>query len=457
MPSRYRTPQGSVIRRCLAKGDDWQIYDCGSDYRVLAVHQETAAGWVAVGLMPDAEVHRVSVSGQKIALVEGGVGCRVDALCLPNAAESVSEAEAFAVALRESLRVDPGMDTSDAVYVERLSRVLPTTAVGEQLSPDRLLGVFITGGVDISVRSSRRLLCLAPWLSMDGLTRVSRRLDIGELEESAPARESAGAVNGSNEPLGDFELPGRPAIAAFLNEHVVDIVRNPERYERLGVGFPGAVLLHGPPGSGKTYAIERLVDFLGWPCLSVDCGSIGSPYIHETGRKIAAIFEEAAKVAPSVLLIDEIDAFLSARDESAGSQHRVEEVSEFLRRIPEAAKSKVLVIGMTNRLASLDPAIVRRGRFDHIVEVGMPSREEVLAALQGLLAKVPVDASFSPERAADVLSGRPMSDVAFVVKEACRRAAKRGALAVSEEDINSALDSTGSRVENKKRNRIGFV
>src|SRR3546814_4679902 len=83
---------------------------------------------------------------------------------------------------------------------------------------------------------------------------------------------------------------------------------------------------------------------------SIDSGSIGSPFIHETGKKIAEAFEQAVKVSPAVVVIDEIDAFLAARDSSAGGQHRVEEVAEFLRSIPKAAENKVLVIGMTNRL-----------------------------------------------------------------------------------------------------------
>src|SRR3546814_7280293 len=88
--------------------------------------------------------------------------------------------------------------------------------------------------------------------------------------------------------------------------------------------FPGAVLLHGPPGCGKTFAVEKLVEHLDWPFFSIDSGSIGSPFIHETGKKIAEAFEQAVKVSPAVVVIDEIDAFIAARDSSAGGQHQVE-------------------------------------------------------------------------------------------------------------------------------------
>src|SRR3546814_12028321 len=110
-----------------------------------------------------------------------------------------------------------------------------------------------------------------------------------------------------------------------------------------------------PPGCGKTFAVEKLVEHLDWPFFSIDSGSIGSPFIHETGKKIAEAFEQAVKVSPAVVVIDEIDAFLAARDRSAGGQHRVAEVAEFLRSFPKAAEPKVWVTGIPNPLDRLDP------------------------------------------------------------------------------------------------------
>src|SRR5258708_14737727 len=111
--------------------------------------------------------------------------------------------------------------------------------------------------------------------------------------------------------------------------------------------------LHGPAGWGKTFAVERLVEHLGWPSFQIDASSVASPYIHETSRKISEVFKSAAKSAPSVLVIDEMEAFLAKRDMGSG-HHRVEEVAEFLRRIPEAASSEVLIVSMTNRLDRTD-------------------------------------------------------------------------------------------------------
>src|SRR3546814_13492915 len=98
------------------------------------------------------------------------------------------------------------------------------------------------------------------------------------------------------QPLGEFSLPGRPNLEAFFNEHVIDLIRNEERYKALGITFPGAVLLHGPPGCGKTFAVEKLVEHLDWPFISIVSGSIDSPCINETVKKIAAAFYKAVKV-----------------------------------------------------------------------------------------------------------------------------------------------------------------
>src|SRR5262249_44041135 len=150
------------------------------------------------------------------------------------------------------------------------------------------------------------------------------------------------------------------------------------RYQPLGISFPSAIVLHGPPGCGKTFAVARLVEYLGWPSFHIDSSTVASPYIHDTSRKIAGMFNAAADSAPSVLVIDEMEAYLADRNSGIGSSHhRVEEVAEFLRRIPEAASNEVLIVAMTNRLDMIDPAILRRGRFDHIVEVGPAFEEEI--------------------------------------------------------------------------------
>ena len=280
-----------------------------------------------------------------------------------------------------------------------------------------------------------------------------------EQAEAAPADAKSEVVKGAAPERGKiFELAGRPELTAFFIEHIVDIVLNRDRYKALGIGFPAAVILHGPPGTGKTFAVERLIEFLGWPSFQIDASSVASRYIHETSKKVARVFEKAMEDAPSVVVIDEMEAFLADREMGIG-HHHVEEVAEFLRRIPEAVKNDVLIIAMTNRIDMIDPAIQRRGRFDHVIKVDYASESEVQSLLDKLLASLPKETDVDLGAIAQELAGRPLSDVAFVVREGARIAARSGKERLDQSSLMAALRTTPAREheggENKRR--IGFV
>jgi SpoVK/Ycf46/Vps4 family AAA+-type ATPase len=160
--------------------------------------------------------------------------------------------------------------------------------------------------------------------------------------------------------------------------------------------------------------------------------------------------------APSVLVIDEMEAFLSERDMAAGP-HRVEEVAEFLRRIPEAVQNEVLIVAMTNRLDMIDQAILRRGRFDHVIKVDFASEQEVRALLEKLLSTLPKEADVDGEALAKGLGGRPLSDVSFVVREGARLAARSGRDRLNQASLLAALKSTPARDGQEPARRIGFI
>jgi cell division protease FtsH len=298
-------------------------------------------------------------------------------------------------------------------------------------------------------------------VSASGLVTLSKQNSEISSDESPKSKtdlnkKSSSSLTGidTNEP---FRLPGRPFLEEFFNEHIIDLIRNKERYAALGVEFPSAVVLHGPPGCGKTFAIEKLIEFLGWPNYQIDASSVGSPYIHETSRKVAAVFEKAIENAPSILVIDEMESFLADRESGGGSsQHRVEEVAEFLRRIPEAVKSQVLIVAMTNRIEMIDPAILRRGRFDHIIEVGPASEEEVKALLDKLIEKLPKDSPIDTQVLAKKLAQRPLSDVSFVIREGARLAARAGLSTVEMSFFEKALAASPSRGK-EPQNKMGFI
>ena len=468
LPRGFCPKAGTVLQRCLLAEERWQIYDTPNTGRALVAEAGLADQWLEDGLLTGAEHVAFSYGNHRYGLVLGGRDYRLEPVDDAGTPDDFTDCEAFAAAVAETRKLLPNAGFHDAVYVERLSRLLPCYTPAPRTDDAMLAGFWITGGVSVSILSTRRMRSLAPWLKARQLNQLAVTLNLAEPDletanepsaESAPSQTRVSNSKPEEEqPLGEFSLPGRPILEAFFNEHVIDLIRNEARYKALGITFPGAVLLHGPPGCGKTFAVEKLVDHLDWPFFSIDSGSIGSPFIHETGKKIAEAFEQATKVSPAVVVIDEIDAFLAARDSSAGGQHRVEEVAEFLRSIPKAAENKVLVIGMTNRLDSLDPAVVRRGRFDHILEVGMPSEVEVHSLLTAKLADIPTEGDIDIAAMAKALAGRPLSDAGFIVREACRLAAKSGASKVGAIHIKTALDVSPSRVPTEPKSRkIGFI
>jgi len=169
------------------------------------------------------------------------------------------------------------------------------------------------------------------------------------------------------------------------------------------------------------------------------------------------VFDKAMQNSPSVLVIDEMEAFLADREMGSG-HHRVEEVAEFLRRIPEATKNDVLIIAMTNRVDMIDPAILRRGRFDHVINVDFASEGEVLSLLEKLLTTLPKEDDVDPKPLAKELAGRPLSDVTFVIREGARLAARGGKDKLDQVSLLDAMDAAPARErEGGSQRRIGFI
>jgi cell division protease FtsH len=473
LPVGYALPDGAKLRVAVCGGANWQIFDTQGGGKALVAHEQLFRRWVDAGLISEGAFSSFGFGDQHICALSCGSSqflCPVTEGASPN---TKAEALSFALALEATREIDPESPLQDALYVEKISRLLPTYSISSRIDDDVVLGFWLTGGASISAKSFRRLRQTMSWLSPSHLRDVVQAggFEVAELLPANRARvpsTPSGTVtlelSQQNEaeiedkPLtAVFDLAGRRELSAFFNEHIVDIVLNSDRYKVLGIDFPSAVILHGPPGTGKTFAVERLVDFLGWPSFQIDASSVASPYIHETSKKVAEVFEKAIENAPSVLVIDEMEAFLADREMGSG-HHRVEEVAEFLRRIPEAAKNKVLIIAMTNRIDMIDAAVQRRGRFDHVVHVDFASEIEVQSLLDNLLSSLPTEQDVDSKPLARELARRPLSDVAFVVREGARIAARSGSQRLDQASLLAALRAAPARErEAGVQRRIGFI
>lgn len=467
LPVGFELPGGARSRMALHEGAGWQILETKGRDRALVAQEELADRWLVSGLIGETGEATFTFGESRYWSIFSGKNQVLAPVALGTSPDTKEEALAFALALKATRSIDKFSPLQDAIYVERISRLLPTYSISSATDDDVVLGYWLTGGASLSVKAFRRLSQTLSWLGPEHLKEVVEAAgfkvpEIARVASTGAKTRTAASEAGDDErapgaQVGPepFRLPGRPMLAAFINEHIVDIVRNQEDYERLGIGFPSAVVLNGPPGCGKTFAVERLIDFLEWPSFQIDASSVASPYIHETSRKVAEVFEKAMSSAPSVLVIDEMEAFLANRESGPG-QHRVEEVAEFLRRIPEASKNKVLVLAMTNRLDMIDPAVLRRGRFDHVVQVDYASEAEVLALLEDRLSSIPKEADLDPRPLAKALANRPLSDIAFVVREGARLAARSGKRQLDQASLEQALKASPARGAESPR-RIGFA
>ncbi|HLH90330.1 MAG TPA: AAA family ATPase [Xanthobacteraceae bacterium] len=325
----------------------------------------------------------------------------------------------------------PDSDIGASLFLPTLAVALPTQVASAGQDLHALALDILLGGARVE-RSDAA-----------SIRSINSALTPAEIENFlaafSPDARSAPTGGRSIDPAA-FALPGHPRLERFFREHILEPAADPARYAALKVAMPNGVLLHGPTGSGKSYAIAKLVAALGRPLISLDLGRIASPLVHQAAKAIRDAFDEAKGKAPAVIAVEEIDALASHRGPLT-HDHKVEETTELLRMVENAAKSGILVIATTNRSDALDPAMCRKGRFDYAIEVGYPNADDIHAVLRALLDERPRREIGNLADIAGRLAGRPMSDVAWIVNEAARIAARAGKDAIDDIDLLSALRS----------------
>ena len=453
LPSGFEI-DGFKVAKLVFEGKEWQLYNAVNDeYDILVLKDNLVEKLIKGNFLKLEMLHRIDAGSFKAyGLIDKNIFPMNDC---KNPIDFI-DAKAVCIALRRSREIDDKCSLNDSIYVEKYSLLLPTWTETTAISDDIILGKYLTGGVDISVNSFQRLAELCSWLDIGHLQKLISEAGLELAQEEIFAVRKIRGGERRETRNGRFELPGRPLLEEFFNDHIVDIVKNEESYKRMGIEFPSATILYGPPGCGKTYAAQKLIEYLGWSSYSIDSSTVGSPYIHQTSKLISETFETAQKNAPSVVIIDEMEAFVSSRGNSGYNQHHVEEVGEFLRIIPEAIKNKVLIIAMTNHIDMIDSAVLRTGRFDNVLEVSMPSKIEVASLVKYLLSKRPVSETLNTDILIESMVGRPLSDTDFIIREAARIAAKNNKLEIEQECLDTALNSSTRTKKGEKEHRIGF-
>ena len=202
-------------------------------------------------------------------------------------------------------------------------------------------------------------------------------------------------------------------------------LRHPELFQRLGIEPPKGVLLYGPPGCGKTLLAKAVANESDAAFFAINGSEIMSKYYGESEARLREIFEKAEKNAPAIIFIDELDAIAPKREEVTGEVER--RVVAQLLALMDGLKGRgnVIVIGATNRINAVDPALRRPGRFDREIEIGVPDRQGRLEILQIHTRGMPLAKDVDLEKLADITHGYTGADLALLCREAAMRALRR--------------------------------
>jgi transitional endoplasmic reticulum ATPase len=222
------------------------------------------------------------------------------------------------------------------------------------------------------------------------------------------------------------EVGGLEEVKQNLKEAVEWPLKNPERFTRLGIHPPKGILLHGPPGCGKTLLARAVATESEANFISVRGPEIFSKWVGESEKAIREIFRKARMAAPSIIFFDEFDALVPSRGSAADSRVTERVISQLLTEIDGLISlQNVVVLAATNRPDIIDPAVLRPGRFDRRVYVPPPDMEARLRILEIKTKDMPLDESVSLDALARRMDGYSGADIDSVVREAGLYALRR--------------------------------
>ena len=260
-------------------------------------------------------------------------------------------------------------------------------------------------------------------------TNPSGPVIVNDSTKITVSEESAKAVQVSKEggvPSITYEDIGGLGDAVGRVREMIELpLRHPELFKRLGVEAPKGVLLHGPPGTGKTLLAKAVANETNTSFYTIGGPEIMSKFYGESEEKLRSIFEQAEKNAPSIIFIDEIDSIAPKREEVSGEVER-RIVAQLLSLMDGmSSRGKVVVIGATNRVDAINPALRRPGRFDREIEIGVPDRNGRLEIMQVHTRGMPLAKDVNLEKIADVSHGFVGADLQSLSKEAGMRALRK--------------------------------
>jgi len=238
-------------------------------------------------------------------------------------------------------------------------------------------------------------------------------------------------------------------------QEVVNFLKNPREYGRLGARIPKGVLLVGPPGTGKTLLARAVAGEAGVPFFSISGSEFVEMFVGVGAARVRDLFEQAREKAPAIIFIDELDALGRARGAfglGGGHDEKEQTLNQLLSEMDGFDPSSgLLLLAATNRPEILDPALLRAGRFDRQVLVDRPDKKGRLDIVNVHIRKIQVAPDVNKEQLAALTPGFSGADIANLINEAALLATRRNASAVTMEDFTRAIERIVAGLEKKNR------
>lgn len=219
---------------------------------------------------------------------------------------------------------------------------------------------------------------------------------------------------------GFADIAGMETLKSHFHDSFINVLNHKEYALQYGIK-PPSILLYGPSGCGKTFFAEKLAEEVHINYKKIIPDDLACTWIHGTQQRIGEVFKEAEKHAPTLLFFDEFETMVPRRSNSEGNEHINGEVNEFLCRLNNATERNVYIIAATNHPELMDKAILRPGRIDEIIYVGLPDLEARKSLFDLSLSKLPSSNLINYLHLANLTDGYSCSDISYVVKAAARK------------------------------------
>ena len=335
---------------------------------------------------------------------------------------------------------------------------------------DKLSGQAVTKGQNVpfslglgplSSRSGQRIPLKVADTDPGGTVVVtdSTEVQISEqpAEQIAERGGDAGAVAAGGTPSVTYEdIGGLDDELEQVREMIELPMRHPELFQQLGIEPPKGVLLHGPPGTGKTLMAKAVASEIDAYFTNISGPEIMSKYYGESEEQLREVFEEAEENAPAIIFVDELDSIAPKRGETSGDVERrvVAQLLSLMDGLDE--RGDVIVIGATNRVDAIDPALRRGGRFDREIEIGVPDKGGRKEILQVHTRGMPLVEDIDLEQYAENTHGFVGADLESLAKEAAMNALRRlrPELDLEQEEIDAGILESMQVVESDFREAL---